>query len=59
MDDKRPVTDRLGGLDGTDAAALGVDPPPHAAPPGAEVSDEEHLVPGAGNEPSAWDEESR
>jgi hypothetical protein len=47
MDDKRSVTERLGGIEGADPAALGVDQPPESAPAGAGVSDEEHLVPGA------------
>jgi hypothetical protein len=47
MDDKRSTVDRLGGLEGADAAALGIGPPPESAPPGAEVDDEELLVPGA------------
>jgi hypothetical protein len=47
MDDKRSSVDRLGGLEGADSAALGTDPPPETAPPGAQVVDEEHLVPGA------------
>ncbi len=47
MDDKRSTTDRLGGLEGADAAALGVDAAPESAPPGARVDDEERLVPGA------------
>ena len=47
MDDKRSTVDRLGGLEGADAAALGIDHPPESAPPGAEVDDEERLVPGA------------
>ena len=48
MDDKRSAADRLGGLEGADAAALGVDAAPESAPPGAKVDDEERLVPGAG-----------
>ncbi len=50
MEDKRAnpdSADRSGGLEGTDAAALGMEPPPEPAPPGAEVSDAEHRVPGA------------
>lgn len=47
MDDKRSSVDRLGGLEGADAAALGTDAPPETAPPGAQVHDEERLVPGA------------
>ncbi|MCA1569189.1 MAG: hypothetical protein LC798_02490 [Chloroflexi bacterium] len=47
MDDKRSSVDRLGGLEGADAAALGMEAPPESAPPGAEVVDEEQLVPGA------------
>jgi hypothetical protein len=47
MDDKRSTVDKLGGLDGADAAALGTGAPPESAPPGAEIPDEEQLVPGA------------
>ena len=47
MDDKRSSIDSLGGLEGADAAALGTDPPPEPAPPGAVVDDDERLVPGA------------
>ena len=48
MEDKRSPVDRLGGLEGADAAALGTDAPPESAPPGARVDAEEQLVPGAG-----------
>lgn len=47
MDERRP-TDELGGIEGVDDGALGTAPAPESAPPGAEVSDAEHLVPGAG-----------
>ena len=47
MDDKRSVVDKLGGLEGADAAALGIGATPEPAPPGAEILDDEHLVPGA------------
>jgi hypothetical protein len=50
MDDKRANPEaegRSGSLEGADAAALGMAPPPESAPPGAQVSDAEHLVPGA------------
>jgi hypothetical protein len=47
MDEKRDVTDRLGGLEGADAAALGTGDPPLPAPPGATVDADERLVPGA------------
>ena len=47
MDDKRSTVERLGGLAGADAAALGIDAPPESAPPSAQVDDEERLVPGA------------
>ncbi|HSK92740.1 MAG TPA: hypothetical protein VLA76_01630 [Candidatus Angelobacter sp.] len=48
MNDRRSTTDRLGGVEGADDGALGTAPPPEGAPPGAQVSDAEHLVPGAG-----------
>jgi len=47
MDEKRSVVDKLGGLEGADAAALGIDATPEPAPPGAEIPDDEQLVPGA------------
>lgn len=47
MDEKRSAADKLGGLQGADAAALGVDAAPQSAPPGASVEDDEQLVPGA------------
>lgn len=48
MNDRRSTTDRLGGIEGAEESALGTGPAPESAPPGAEVSDAEHLVPGAG-----------
>lgn len=47
MDDERSAADRLGGIEGADAAALGIEPPPASAPEAAQVDDEETLVPGA------------
>jgi hypothetical protein len=47
MDEKRSVVDKLGGLEGADAAALGIDATPEPAPSGAEIIDDEKLVPGA------------
>ena len=47
MDDKRDATDKLGGLEGADAAALGTGDPPAPAPPSAQVETDERLVPGA------------
>ena len=46
MDDERRILDRLGALEGADPTALGIEPPPEPAPPGAHVEDEERLVPG-------------
>jgi hypothetical protein len=46
MAEDRP-SDRLHGLEGSDSAALGTDPPPASAPDAARVDDEETLVPGA------------
>jgi hypothetical protein len=60
MDEKRTEIDKLGGLEGADAAALGVDGPPESAPPAASVDGEEVLVPGASaddrdlTEPKPW-----
>ena len=47
MDDERSPTDKLQGIEGADAAALGVGPPPESAPPDAQVDGAEKLVPGA------------
>ena len=47
MDDERSPADKLGGIEGADAAALGMGPPPDSGPPGVEVDDSENLVPGA------------
>jgi len=47
MDDERSPAYKLQGIEGADAAALGVGPPPESAPRGAEVDDSENLVPGA------------
>ena len=56
MDDKRSTVDKLGGLEGADAAALGTGAPPASAPPGAEIPDEERLVPGANMDAIARDQ---
>lgn len=47
MDDERSRADKLQGIEGADAAALGVGPPPESAPEAAEVDGSENLVPGA------------
>jgi hypothetical protein len=47
MEDRRSVSDDLGSIEGADDSSLGTGPAPESAPPGAEVSDEQHLVPGA------------
>ncbi len=47
MDERRPLVDRLGAIEGAEDGALGVTPPPEPPSPAAEVADEEHLVPGA------------
>jgi hypothetical protein len=60
MDDKPPLSDRLGAIEGADDGALGVTPPPEPANPAAEVEDAETSVPGAGFdaeppvEPKPW-----
>lgn len=46
MDEKRSEVERLGGLEGADAAALGIDATPNEAPPGAAVDDDVRVVPG-------------
>lgn len=47
MKDGPSAAEKLGGLKGTDAGALGIGPPPESAPSTAEVVDEENLIPGA------------
>jgi hypothetical protein len=47
MDAERRSADDLDAIDGADDGALGTAPPPQSAPTGAQVSDAEHLVPGA------------
>ncbi len=47
MDDKRSASERLGAIEGADDGALGLTPPPEAPGPGAQVEDDEELVPGA------------
>jgi hypothetical protein len=60
MDERRSTADDLDGIEGADDGALGTAPPPESAPPGAQVSDAEHRVPGAGfdehrpDEPKPW-----
>lgn len=45
---KPPTNERrLPAIEGADRGALGLDPPPEPAPPGASVDPGEHLVPGA------------
>lgn len=56
MDDRRSTADELGGIEGADDGALGTGPMPESAPPGAEVSDAEHLVPGTGYDDHRPDE---
>ena len=57
MDEKRAGTDRQGGIEGVDAAALGITPGPESAPEAARVDDDLDLVPGADFEPARPDEE--
>ena len=47
MDEKRSAAERLGGLEGADDAALGIDATPPEVPPGATIEDDVRLVPGA------------
>jgi hypothetical protein len=47
MDDERSAAGKLGGIEGADGAALGIEPPPPPAPEAAHVDDDENLVPGA------------
>lgn len=61
MEDRRSASDELDTIEGADDGALGTGPAPESAPPGAEVSGEEHLVPGAdfdtrrhGDEEKPW-----
>lgn len=59
--EERRSTEELNAIEGVDDAALGTAPGPESAPPGAEVSDAEHRVPGAdfderrhGDEEKPW-----
>ncbi|MEO6578096.1 MAG: hypothetical protein ABIO99_04270 [Candidatus Limnocylindria bacterium] len=58
MNDRDSIADRLSAHEGVDEAALGTDADATAAsaPPGAEVADDEHLVPGAGASPIVPDQ---
>lgn len=47
MHDERPAGDRVEGIEGADAGALGTAPPPESAPEAAEVDGGETRVPGA------------
>ena len=47
MDDERSASDRLKAIEGADAGALGMTPPPDPVPPDAQEPIEEDLVPGA------------
>lgn len=47
MKDERSPAEKLGGIEGVDAGALGIGPPPESAPEAAELEAEENLVPGA------------
>jgi hypothetical protein len=47
MDQQRDARERLGGIEGTDDASLGVGPPPPEAPPAAAIDEDEAPVPGA------------
>lgn len=56
MDDPRSPADRLGAIDGADGGALGLNPPPQPASPGAQEPVEEHIVPGAAHAERVPDE---
>ena len=47
MDDPRSAADRLEAIEGADAGALGVTPPPEPAPPDAQEPVDEQRIPGA------------
>jgi hypothetical protein len=47
MHDERSAADRLKAIEGADAGALGVTPPPETVPPDAQEPVDENLVPGA------------
>jgi hypothetical protein len=47
MDDERPISDRLNGIEGADEGALGTTPPPEPAPADAQEPVDDELVPGA------------
>ena len=59
MEDERRPAEHLDAIDGADDGALGTAPPPEGAPPGAHVSDAEHLVPGATFDDDRHAEESK
>ncbi len=50
MNDRHKTDVPTGAIEGTDEAALGTDGPPTSAPPGAQVTDDVRLVPGAGTD---------
>ena len=47
MDDPRSAADRLKAIEGADAGALGITPPPEPASTDAQEPVDEHRVPGA------------
>lgn len=57
MKDERSPTEKLGGLEGTDAGALGIGPRPESAPDSVELERGGDLVPGAdfGRHPATGD----
>ena len=56
MDERRSAADRLRALEGVDAGALGLTPPPEPAQPDAQQPVEEHPVPGANDDDRVLDE---
>lgn len=56
MEERRSPADRLAGIEGADDGALGTNQPPESAPDAAQVSSEEHRVPGASFDDRAIDE---
>lgn len=45
-DGPQAAAEKLGGIEGTDAGALGTEPPPESAPDSAEVDGADNRVPG-------------
>ena len=56
MDDQRSAAERVKAVEGADAGALGMAPPPEPAAADAQEPIEEHLPPGAAHDERVLDE---